>query len=126
VLSPQINCESSDLFFFKQPPAASRNSYVSETNVVAKGHRLYTINRIPSIAQAKPVEINITICFPPIPGDYPLSNGQLGLIQAYLGYYVASKLRFFTVTAESERCGRRCMYRMTWPVQDATDREHKI
>jgi hypothetical protein len=42
---------------FKQPPAASRSSYVSETNMVAKVTDS-TINRTPCIAQAKPLEIN--------------------------------------------------------------------
>jgi hypothetical protein len=44
-------------FFVQQPPAASRRSYVSETNVVAKVTDS-TINRTPCIALAKPVEIS--------------------------------------------------------------------
>jgi hypothetical protein len=49
---------------FKKPPAASRSSYVSETNVVAKVTGS-TINQTACIAQAKPVEINRTFVFHP-------------------------------------------------------------
>jgi hypothetical protein len=62
--APSLNRESSYFFFFKRLPAASRSSYVSETNVVAKVTDS-TINRTPCIAQAKPVEINRTFVFHP-------------------------------------------------------------
>jgi hypothetical protein len=52
------------VFLFKWPPAASRSSYVSETNVVAKVTDS-TINWTPCIAQAKPVEINRRFVFHP-------------------------------------------------------------
>jgi hypothetical protein len=52
------------------PPAASLNSYIGDTNVVAKV--IDSINQNPCIAQAKPEEINRTyICFPSVPGDNP-------------------------------------------------------
>jgi hypothetical protein len=62
--TPSLNRESSDFVLFKQPPAASQSSYVSETKVVAKVTDS-TINRTPCIAQAKPVEINRTFVFHP-------------------------------------------------------------
>jgi hypothetical protein len=43
-------------FFFKMPPAASRSSYISETNVIAKVID-YIINWNPCIVLDKPVEI---------------------------------------------------------------------
>jgi hypothetical protein len=55
--APSLNRESGDFL-------ASRSSYVSETNVVAKVTDS-TINRTPCIAQAKPVEINRTFGFHP-------------------------------------------------------------
>jgi hypothetical protein len=73
-------------FLFKQPPAASRSNYVSETNVVAKVTDS-TINQTPCIAQAKQ-----SVCFPPVPGDGPLSNGQLGLFKTQLIVSVRSEV----------------------------------
>jgi hypothetical protein len=61
---PPLNRESSVFFFFKMPPAASRSSYVSETNVVAKVIES-TFNWNPCIALAKSVEINKTFVFHP-------------------------------------------------------------
>jgi hypothetical protein len=67
-------------------PAAFPSSYVGETNVVAKVIDS-TINRTPCITLAKHVEIN-SLCFPSIPGDYPLSNGHLGLFKMQLSVNV--------------------------------------
>jgi hypothetical protein len=73
------------------PPAACLSSYVIETNVVAKVIDS-TINRIPCITLAKPVEINRTLRFPSIPGDYPLSNGHLGLFKMQLTMSLRSEV----------------------------------
>jgi hypothetical protein len=63
-LHPSLNANLATVLF-KQPPAASRSSYVSEkTNVVANVTES-TINRTPCIAQSKPVEINRTFVFHP-------------------------------------------------------------
>jgi hypothetical protein len=62
-LKPSLNRESSK-YFSKMPPADSRSSYVSETNVVEKVLDS-TINPIPFIALAKPVKINRTFVFHP-------------------------------------------------------------
>jgi hypothetical protein len=51
---------------FKILPAACLSSYVSETNVVAKGIDS-TINQTHCIALAKPMEINRTLVFHPFP-----------------------------------------------------------
>jgi hypothetical protein len=64
MLRPLSQLRIWQLFLFKQPPAASLSSYVSETNMVAKVTDS-TINRTPCIAQAKPVEINRTFVFHP-------------------------------------------------------------
>jgi hypothetical protein len=71
-------------FFFKMQPAATWSSYVSETNLVAKVIES-AINRNPCIALALPVVINRTFpLIPSIPGDDPLSNGQIGLFKTQL------------------------------------------
>jgi hypothetical protein len=82
--APSLNRESSDFF-------CSNSSYLSETNVVAKAINS-TINQIPCIALAKPVEINRTLVFHPFQETNPPSNGQLGLFKMQLTMSVRAEV----------------------------------